>query len=196
MSVAIAMAISLASPKDMSRPDLTRAAVEGQREVIRALLDATLGDLLEIDLTMAQMKALAVVQRQPDCSIGMLSEQLGVKPPAASLIVDKLVRSGLAGRVRDQVDGRRVIVQATLNGADLLSRIRHGGQSLLETWVGHLADDDLIALNQGIRALAAFARGFPQVVGGRQASPLRGGMLRLPNPEVHDSVVLHYEGRH
>ena len=79
----------------MSRPDLTRCTVEDQREVMRALLDATLGDLLEVDLTMAQMKALAVVQRQPACSIGMLSEKLGVKPPAASLIVDKLVRAGL-----------------------------------------------------------------------------------------------------
>ena len=42
----------------MSRSELTRDAVEGQREVIQAVLNATLGDLLEIDLTMAQLKAL------------------------------------------------------------------------------------------------------------------------------------------
>src|SRR5437870_969333 len=40
--------ITLASPKEMSRSELTRDAVEGQREVIQAVLDATLGDLLEI----------------------------------------------------------------------------------------------------------------------------------------------------
>ena len=145
----------------MSRQDLVRCTVEDQREVMRGLLDATLGDLLEIDLTMAQMKALAVVQCQPECSIGMLSEQLGVKPPAVSLIVDKLVRAGLAQRVRDPVDGRRVIVQVTLKGGNLVGRIRHGGHSLLESWVSRLPDDDLVALNQGTRALAALARGLP-----------------------------------
>jgi DNA-binding MarR family transcriptional regulator len=156
----------------MSRPDLMLGAVDGQREVIRALLDATLGDLLDVDLTMAQMKALAVVERQPHCSIGMLSEQLGVRPPAASLIADKLVRSGLAYRARDALDGRRVIVQATSNGANLLGRIRHGGHSLLESWVGCLADDDLIALNQGIQALALVARAFPQQAAGARLGSL------------------------
>jgi DNA-binding MarR family transcriptional regulator len=146
--------------KEMSRADLTRGAVEGQRQVMRALLDTTLGDLLETDVTMAQLKALAVIQRQPKCSIGRLSAQLGVGPAAASLLVDKLARSGLAYRVRDPVDGRRVMVQATPDGADLVNRIRQGGHALLENWVGQLADDDLIALNQGVRALAALAGGL------------------------------------
>jgi DNA-binding MarR family transcriptional regulator len=145
----------------MSRPELVREAVEAQREVVRELLGATLGDLLEVDLTMAQMKALAVVQQQRNCSVGMLSEQLGVKPPAASLLVDKLVRAGLACRVRDRSDGRRVIVRATAKGGNLISRIRHGGHSLLESWVGQLADEDLVALGRGTRALAAVAQGSP-----------------------------------
>ena len=145
----------------MSRAELAREVVEAQREVMRELLGATLGDLLEVDLTMAQMKALAVIQRQPNCTIGTLSEQLGVKPPATSLLVDKLVRAGLARRLRDRNDGRRVIVESTVEGSNLISRIRHGGHSVLESWVGRLADDDLIALNRGIRVLAAVARGFP-----------------------------------
>jgi DNA-binding MarR family transcriptional regulator len=145
----------------MSRTELTREVVECQQEVFRELLGATLGDLLEVDLTMAQMKALAVVQRHPNCSVGMLSEQLGVKPPAASLLVDKLVRDGLAQRLPDRSDGRRVIVQPTVEGSNLIGRIRHGGHSVLESWVGQLADDDLVALRRGIRVLAAVARGFP-----------------------------------
>jgi MarR family transcriptional regulator, organic hydroperoxide resistance regulator len=146
----------------MSRAKLTAESVGAQREVIRALLDAALGDLLELDLSMAQLKALAALQRQPNCSIGMLSEQLGIKPPASSLLVDKLVRSGLAFRERDPLDGRRVIVQPTVQGANLISRIRHGARSLLERWVGQLADDDLAALRQGSRALAEVAGGLPQ----------------------------------
>jgi DNA-binding MarR family transcriptional regulator len=143
----------------MSRSRLTREAVDAQREVIRELLGATISDLLEADLTMAQMKALAVIERQPNCGIGMLCEQLGVKPPAASLLVDKLARAGLACRLRDRGDGRRVIVQTTIKGANLISHIRQGAPALLEGWVGQLGEDDLIALNKGIRALAAVARG-------------------------------------
>ena len=105
----------------MSRNELAREVVEAQREVMRELLGATLPDLLGVDLTMAQMKALAVIQRQPNCTIGMLSEQLGVKPPATSLLVDKLVRAGLARRLRDRNDGRRVIVESTVEGTAALA---------------------------------------------------------------------------
>jgi len=145
----------------MGRADLAEEIVAAQRQVMKELLRATLGDLLEADLTMAQMKALAVIERQPECSIGMLSAQLGVKPPAASLVVDKLVRDDLAYRLRDPTDGRRVIVEVTTKGGSLISRIRQGQHSLLECWVGRLGDDDLVALNRGIRALAGLAHAFP-----------------------------------
>lgn len=146
----------------MSRARLAAESVAAQRQVIRALLDAALGDLLELDLSMAQLKAVAAMQRQPNCSIGMLSEQLGTKPPATSLLVDKLVAAGLAYRERDPVDGRRVIVQPTAKGANLVSRIRHGAQSVLERWVGQLSDDDLVALRRGTSALAEVATGLPR----------------------------------
>jgi len=158
----------------MGRAELAGEIVEAQRKVMKELLRATLGDLLEADLTMAQMKALAVVERQPGCSIGMLSEQLGVKPPAASLVVDKLVRDGLAYRLRDRTDGRRVIVEVTTKGGSLISRIRQGQHSLLESWVGQLGDDDLVALHRGIRALAGLARGFPI-----QPSAARGQVVEV-----------------
>ena len=89
-AVAVATSISLVLPKEMGRADLAEEIVAAQRQVMKELLRATLGDLLEADLTMAQMKALAVIERQPECSIGMLSAQLGVKPPAASLVRPRL----------------------------------------------------------------------------------------------------------
>lgn len=160
----------------MSRATLTAEAVAAQRQVIRALLDAALGDLLELDLSMAQLKALAAMQRQPNCSIGMLSEQLGTKPPATSLLVDKLVRSGLAYRERDSGDGRRVIVQPTAKGANLVGRIRHGTQAVLEKWIGLLVDDDLVALRKGSSALATVAVGLPQsrLADDSRLTPTRG----------------------
>jgi DNA-binding MarR family transcriptional regulator len=145
----------------MSRSETERAAVEAQRQVMGELFGAALQHLLQVDLSMAQMKALSVIDRQPSCSMGMLSEMLGVKAPAATLLVDRLVRAGLARRLRDAADGRRVMVEPTDRGREVLAQVREGGQALLEGWVGRLADADLAALRQGLEALASVARGFP-----------------------------------
>ena len=145
----------------MSRQTLAGQIVEAQRQVLRELIGATLGDLLEVDLSMAQVKALAVLERHPDCTVGKLSERLQVKPSATSLLVDKLERAGLASRLRDRIDGRRVIVRPTATGTQLIRRVRQGGDSLLEAWVSRLNDDDLAALHRGSRALAALAISAP-----------------------------------
>jgi hypothetical protein len=65
-----------------------------------------------------------------------------------------------------------VIVHPTVKGSNLISRIRHGRHSVLERWVGQLADEDLAALNRGIRVLAAVARGFPSPRRARVAGTL------------------------
>lgn len=145
----------------MSRRELTDELGEALREIIRLAQHETLTELLEVDISMAQLKALAAIERQPDCTIGMLSEQVGVKAPASSLIVDKLVHSGLVYRIRDSVDGRRVIVRPTAKGADLVRRVRHGRRSLIGGWVSQLSDADLASLGKGMTALVGIARGFP-----------------------------------
>ena len=145
----------------MSRRELTHELVEAQKEIIGLVHRETLEELVDVDLTMAQLRALAVIDRQPNCSIGMLSEQLGVKAPASSLIVDKLVLGGLAYRIRDAEDGRRVIVRPTSKGADLVRRVRDGRRSLIEGWVSQLSDADLVSLRKGMAALVGIARGFP-----------------------------------
>lgn len=142
----------------MSRPQLVQQAVEAQREVLRELVTATLGEFLEVDLTMAQLKALSVIEGAPGCTIGNLSAQLGTKLPAASLLVDKLERDGLAYRRRDAADGRRVIVQVTAEGSRLVGRVRRGGHLLLASWVQQLPESDLAALARGALALAASVR--------------------------------------
>jgi DNA-binding MarR family transcriptional regulator len=158
------------------RPSLAAESIAAQRAVSRALFDAALGNLLEVDITMAQLKALAVIGRQQNCTIGMLSEQLGIKPPAASLLVDKLVRASLASRRSDPLDGRRVIVHPTAHGTALVNRIRHGAQARLERWVRQLGDDDLAALHRGSRALASVAN--QSVRSARESTPRLMGLRR------------------
>lgn len=132
-------------------------SVEAGHMVIRAAVRETLSALLGTDITMAQLKALAVMDDQHACTMGMLSERLGVKPPAASLLVDKLVRAGLAFRLRDATDARRVLVRPTIMGSNLVGRVRHGGRAVLERWLEELSDQDLVAARRALVALAAVA---------------------------------------
>ena len=145
----------------MSRGKLVSETVAAQAFVKRLLVRASINELLELDMTMAQLKTLGVVEREPNCTIGMLSEELGIKLAAASLAVDKLERAGLVRRHSHPLDGRRVMVEPTTEGKRLISRIREAGRSQLQSWVGELSEDDLSALHRGSRALARIAAGKP-----------------------------------
>ncbi len=141
----------------MSTAALKRQLVEAGHAVVRAVVRETLTGLLGTDVTMAQFKALVVIDKQSGCTSGALSGQLGVKPPAASLLVAKLVGAGLAFGLRAGSAARRATVRPTLKGANLGGRVRHGGEAVLEGWVEHLSSADLVAAARGMEALAAVA---------------------------------------
>jgi DNA-binding MarR family transcriptional regulator len=130
---------------------------ERQQALIRALLEDVLVDWLELNLTMAQLKALFTLDREPGTTVGGLAERLGVKPPAASLLVDKLVHARLAFRQTHTGDGRRVVLLPTAQGTTLVTRLRQGSHSRLEGWIEQLSDDELDAFGAGIEALARVA---------------------------------------
>jgi DNA-binding MarR family transcriptional regulator len=60
-----------------------------------------------------QFRALAYLSRRPGDSLGDLAEYLGLTPPAASRMVDALVRRGLA--VREPVPGNRRQLQLRIS---------------------------------------------------------------------------------
>jgi len=137
---------------------LERAAAD-LHAVLRALGEGVTGDWLELDLSMAQLKALIVIDREPLPTITLLSDRLGVGAPAASLLVEKLVRAGLAVRTEDRLDRRRVLVGLTPAGAVLVARLRLGSQALLEAWLGELTQGELEGLALGLGALLRAAEG-------------------------------------
>src|SRR5262249_8926451 len=75
---------------------------------LRRLGDEMTGSWLELALSMAQLKALLVIDRAPHATITVVSERLRVGASAASLTIDRLVRAGLAARSEDELDRRRV----------------------------------------------------------------------------------------
>jgi DNA-binding MarR family transcriptional regulator len=136
------------------RGALLDAVIQGQKRILRATHAASTPTWLEIHLSMAQLKGLFVLDRGA-MSVSEVGEALGTGKAAASLLVERLVRVGLVDRTEDPVDRRRTLVQLTAEGEQAVSRLRDGGRERFTEWLNRLSDDDLAALAQGMRALAA-----------------------------------------
>jgi DNA-binding MarR family transcriptional regulator len=135
------------------------ATIAGDLQSVYATLHRlSLPTLLRLDLTMAQFKALVVVDGSLGISVCELGRELGVGESAASLLVDQLVRRGHVERTADPADRRRVLLGATPSGQKLLGELRHGHRRNLDGWLAGLGDDELDVLARGLRALAQAAK--------------------------------------
>jgi MarR family transcriptional regulator, organic hydroperoxide resistance regulator len=125
--------------------------------VSRAWQRATSPHWIELDLTMAQLKALFTVARDEPITVGMLGQTLGIHLPAASHTVDRLFQLGLVERGEDPGDRRRTLVRLTGNGKVLVEQLRQGKRDRLRSSLAEIGEEDLLALLRGLRALVAAA---------------------------------------
>ena len=132
-------------------------AHEAAHEVFAAINRNAGPELLSLDLTMGQFKAMATVTMFGPQPVGELGRRLGLSEPAASLLVDKLEELGLAVRERDPQDGRRTLVTATPAGDELATRLRQGRKEQVQRWFDALTDDELTVSLGGFRGLLPVA---------------------------------------
>ena len=114
---------------------------------------------LELGLPAAQLKALVAIANSSGVSIGGLAQSLSVGEPAASQLVEQLVRRGYAERVPDPDDRRRVVVTATQTGADLVAELLQGRRQHVHEWLARMDRADVNALARGLHALRVAALG-------------------------------------
>src|SRR5215472_4429589 len=110
------------------------------------------GALMEIDLTLPQLRTLLILAEEGPLVIGQVAQRLGVGLSTGGHLVDRLVQAGLAERAEDTEDRRRTLARLTPKGeelfAQLLSRVQH-----MQTLIHKLNEADLAALLQGLRAI-------------------------------------------
>lgn len=86
-----------------------------------------------LDLTIPQIKTLALLQDQGPMRMGNISNALGSALSATTNIVDRLVDKSLVERVPDQDDRRVVNCQLTVQGRDAMEQFwRIGRMRILE----------------------------------------------------------------
>jgi len=77
--------------------------------------------LATVDLTLPQYRVLGILGGGPEAS-SVLAEKLAVSRPSVTGVVDGLVARDLARRGHDATDRRRIGIELTGDGRDLLAR--------------------------------------------------------------------------
>ena len=118
------------------------------------LTKAQTSEWLSLDLRIGELKAVMLLAKNERLTVGGLARALNISESSASLLVDKLVRRGLAARETDPADRRRTLVLASEEGGALVDRLRRSRHEQLTGWLERMGETDLRALAQGLDALA------------------------------------------
>src|SRR5690349_17739063 len=104
----------------MSRQGDVEETLAALQKVQRTLATTLWDRLPGPDLSIRQVKALHVIGLCRDLTVGALGERLGIKLPSASIQADNLVQAGLLERQEDPDDRRRVRLNLTARGREVM----------------------------------------------------------------------------
>ena len=101
----------------------------------------------------ARLSALSVLVFGGPMTLGQLAAAEQVKPPTMTRIVNGLERGGLAKRVPDTGDARRVQIRATPKGVHLLQAARQRRIGYLADHLGALSENERSTLGEALKIL-------------------------------------------
>ena len=109
---------------------------------------------IPVDTTLSpgHMQVLIALGKGPH-SIGRLAEAVGVSPPAASQLVDRLSEYGMVERRHDPADRRVVLVDYVPGMQDIARRMMEGRGRRLRGAIEKMTDDETHALLKGLKLL-------------------------------------------
>ena len=109
------------------------------------------------DLPVGQARTLIHLSVAGRRRMGELAEDLGVKLPTATRIVDRLVERGFVTRSAGSEDRRVVWVEPTAEGSALAEAARRFRREVLVARLARLSDDQRHALAEALELLARVA---------------------------------------
>jgi MarR family transcriptional regulator, organic hydroperoxide resistance regulator len=153
-----------------SRTEMMNGVLAAMARLYQSPPRQSIDPWIQLELTTAQVRTLAILSEDEAITIGRVGELLGVTLPTASHLVDKLVRSGFAERSDDPLDRRRAVVRPSPRGAELMRSLREFNLSYLQECLTQMDDADVAALQQGMAALADAAQALKRAADASPAS--------------------------
>ncbi|HLZ55905.1 MAG TPA: MarR family transcriptional regulator [Ktedonosporobacter sp.] len=130
-------------------------------EILYNLQKTVMQDWQSLNMSMAQVKVLMLLTFKGDAAISKLADAMSITHPTASQLVDRLVQAGLVERVEQATDRRFTLARLTEAGQQLSQRLWQGRMGHLRQCLAQLDEQDLAALQQGLRALNLVTASLP-----------------------------------
>ena len=107
----------------------------------------------DVQVSPGHIQILIALTRGPR-SVGRLAEELGVSPPAATQLVDRLAEHGMVDRHSDPADRRVVLVDYVEGMHQVARRIVEDRRRPLQDAMSQMTDEEALAFVKGLRLLA------------------------------------------
>jgi DNA-binding MarR family transcriptional regulator len=121
--------------------------------VLVAVAARSLADLDE-EVTLTQYRMLVVLAEHGPVGIASLAEWLGVTPPTASRLCERLVRKGLARRRTDRNDRRQVRVALSESGRHLVDVVTERRRTEIAAILQSVPEDARRSMVAGLQLLS------------------------------------------
>ena len=164
------------SDRRFGREDDPRDQVLAQiREELRLhgvageIADQAVADSLGINRT--DMRCLAIIERLDSMSAGRLAREAGLSTGAVTTVIDRLERAGLARRVSDAADRRRVLVELTDEARAATGELYAPLGDAMAAQREALSEDDALVVRDFLREARRLREAHAERIRGR----LRGG---------------------
>lgn len=136
-------------------------AVLTASRVLVAIAARSLADAGE-EVTLTQYRSLVVLASRGPQGVAALAEALGVTPPTASRLCERLVRKGLVQRRTDRHDRRQVRIALTESGSALIATVTARRRDEIADLLASIPPEDQRFVVVALRQLAASAGEVPQ----------------------------------
>ncbi len=146
-----------------SVPDSTAGVVEavmGASRVLVAVAARSLADSAE-EVTLPQYRALVVIAGKGPQGVAALADALGVTPPTATRMCDRLVRKGLVRRRSSVRDRRQVRIALTPEGNRLVTEVAERRRAEIAGILRKLSPGEQAAIVESFAKLAGAAGEVP-----------------------------------
>ena len=110
-------------------------------------------DVVDMSLTLAQIKVIYVTAAAGTLTMGQLAERLGTTLSTTSGAVDRLVREGLLARHEGQQDRRQVLVEATPTALEQIERMSELGRTRLRQMLMSMPTADVMTVERAVRLM-------------------------------------------
>ena len=138
-------------------------AVLSASRVLVAVAARSLANLDDADdVTLTQYRSLVVLASRGPQGIAALADALGVTPPTASRLCDRLVRKGLVRRRTDRNDRRQVRAGLTEAGRRLVDVVTERRRQEIANLLAAIPEDARRSVVAGLQLLADAAGEVPE----------------------------------